>query len=247
MIYITIQARTQSTRFPNKIFQELWNEMSVLECMIERIKLAQKEFDEKSEIVILTTGNPADQTIIDFCDKKKVAYFVGDEENVFKRMKDFCKTIVNNQSVIVDLTSDCPVICPMMLRDMIDGFILYKLNYLSNTITRTFPDGFDIQIYNKFVLNKLALQKYGQSHTGWNIINNLSYDLMAANYPAHDTMFYPELGLTIDEPEDLEVIKNIFNHFDTIDFTAYEIIILYKNKPELFEANKNVKRKIPGA
>ena len=48
---------------------------------------------------------------------------------------------------------------------------------------------------------------------------------------------------TVDEKDDLKVIKNIFNNFyPRINFSWKEVIKLWKNKPYLFSANKKFAR-----
>ena len=48
---------------------------------------------------------------------------------------------------------------------------------------------------------------------------------------------------TLDDPEDLEVISNIFEYFNpNINFGWQNIYKLYNDKPELFKINSNIKR-----
>jgi len=257
MIYITIQARTQSTRFPNKILQPLYNNLSVLEIMLMRLNIL-KRMRNDIKIIILTTTNENDIQIVNHLENNKIVddIFRGDEENVFKRMHDFIKNYnLRDTDTIIDLTSDCPLIDHFIVSDMIGVFNKSNFDYLSNTITRSFPDGFDVQVYSANVFNALEYNvsndQIFNEHTGWNIVHhfgnlNYNYNFKVGNFPIGKEYFLPELGLTLDEKDDLIVLQNIFNFFKTIDFGVFSIIDLYRNHPELFEANKEVKRKIPG-
>ena len=51
--------------------------------------------------------------------------------------------------------------------------------------------------------------------------------------PAHFN--YPELRLTVDYPQDMELAKEIYTHFDKIDFTTEELVKLYLSQTEMFE------------
>ena len=57
---------------------------------------------------------------------------------------------------------------------------------------------------------------------------------------------YPEWGLTLDTPEDLELLRKICSHFNSIDFSCQYIIEYLRANPQLLELNKLVQRKIPG-
>lgn len=243
----TIQARYNSTRFPGKILKKLYNHKTVLQCMIERVK--QSKFVD--DIYILTTQNNADQIIVDHCKELGVKYFQGSENDIINRMLS-C-VIENNcyYDTLIDLTSDCPLICPRMIDCMCLNYIQLHFDYYSNIVTRSFPDGFDIQIYKAKLLNeidRIVYNKNHREHSGWNILNysgvlQTRCHVKIGNYAAND--FHPEWGLTLDEPKDFEVIKKIFEYFKHGMF-YYPDIIGYIKKSNLLELNKDVERKIPG-
>jgi len=142
MIYLTIQARMGSTRLPGKVLKHLWKNYSVLTYMIKRLSFV----DGDKKIVILTTKNKKDLPIVKLCKKLKIDYFRGSEHDVLKRMYDFIIKFDVHESndVIVDLTGDCPLVDPYLINDMIFKYLFYGYQYLSNIITRSYPDGFDI-------------------------------------------------------------------------------------------------------
>ena len=253
MVICTIQARMSSGRFPGKVLKELWNGMSVLEFMIQRLRLS-KEIDH---IVVLTTLNRADKPIIDLCRKLNCNYHRGNENDVMDRMIGFLDSWRNHD--IIDLTSDCPFISPFLIDMMLEQYSRFEFDYLSNCITRTYPNGFDIQIYKQFLIEKIydeiqnmiKQNENHKSHTGWNIIN-YSYLLQhqntikIGNWPAPQNLTYPEWGLTLDTTEDLILLKNICNHFNSLNFSCQYIIEYLEKNPELLLINQKVKRKTPG-
>ena len=62
---------------------------------------------------------------------------------------------------------------------------------------------------------------------------------------ASEDLYWPELGLTLDEQDDYLLIKNIIEHFGSSNsnFSCTEILKYLKENPELIEINKTVKRK----
>ena len=240
-----------SRRFPGKVLKELWNGMSVLEFMIRRLRLSKKI----EHIVVLTTLNRADKPIIDLCKKLNCNYYRGNENDVMDRMIGFLNSW-STHDTIIDLTGDCPLVTPYSIDLMVGWYEEYNFDYLSNCINRTYPDGFDIQIYRSDLLRKIYNKvkhenKKHLSHTGWNIINysyvlQITDLLKIGNWPANELYNYPEWGLTVDTPEDLELLKKICEHFNSLDFSSQYIIEFLKANPELLEINKSVQRKTPG-
>ena len=64
------------------------------------------------------------------------------------------------------------------------------------------------------------------------------------NIKAPPELFRPDWHLELDEPEDYELIKKIYEHFVVIKpkFTAHDIVDFLENNPALLEINKDVQR-----
>lgn len=56
-------------------------------------------------------------------------------------------------------------------------------------------------------------------------------------------MFRPDIRITLDTKEDLDLIQKILLHFNELTFSADDIIDFLDNNPELLEINKNIKQK----
>jgi len=139
-ISVIIQARFDSTRFPGKILSKIKNK-TLLEILIKRLLLSKKI----SNIFVACTKNKKDDQIIKVCNKLKIKTFRGSEKNVLSRYYNTA-SIYNVQN-IVRITSDCPLIDPIILDNFIDKFFLENFDYLSNIIEPTYPDGMDIEIF----------------------------------------------------------------------------------------------------
>lgn len=83
---IIIQARTGSTRLPNKMVLPFYNNLSVLEILIERLKTIDKNYI--SDIVVATSDNPKDDAIESLCKKHNIVVFRGSETDVLQRFID---------------------------------------------------------------------------------------------------------------------------------------------------------------
>ena len=241
-IVCTIEARMTSSRLPGKVLLPLAGKPS-LERLIERIRRS----DYVDDIVVATTTNAADQPIIDLCEQMACAYFRGSEEDVLSRVLEAAKS--KNGDLIVEITGDCPLIDHRHIDRVIELFYSGNYDYASNTIERSFPDGFDVQVFPVRVLedvNVLTQDPIDRVHVSLYIYSHQErYRL--ANWKAEGDMFWPELGITLDEKEDYVLLDQIFKELLPIseDFYAEDIVTLLRKRPDLININSTVRRKAP--
>jgi spore coat polysaccharide biosynthesis protein SpsF len=161
-IGIIIQARCNSKRFPNKILKKINNKETILEFQINRLL---KSF-QKENIIVATTKKS--QKIFEIIKKKKLSLFVGSENNVIKRYLDASKKF--NLDIVVRLTSDCPLIDPRIIKNMLNYFKKKNIDYLSNTLPPSksrWPDGSDVEIFTVKSLkkaNKISVKRSDKEH-----------------------------------------------------------------------------------
>ena len=54
------------------------------------------------------------------------------------------------------LTADCPLVMPSLIDEMVAKFEGSDIDYLSNALDPTFPDGLDIEIVRRSALVRLG-------------------------------------------------------------------------------------------
>lgn len=142
-IVCIIQARTGSTRLPNKIFFPLQGKPILLR-VIDRV-LESKSFEN---IVVATSTKPNDQKIIDLVRgyHPRVATFIGSEEDLLDRYYQAAKEA--KADIVVRITSDNPFIDPEVIDKAVKLFRSEPgLQYVSNNIgTHTYPRGLDTEV-----------------------------------------------------------------------------------------------------
>ena len=142
------QARSGSTRFPKKILNKI-NGETLLEIHINRIKKSNLI----DEIIIATTENDSDNIITEIATSLNVKFFKGSEHDVLDR---FYKSIISlKPDFIVRLTSDCSLIDGNLIDEIIEEALKKSLDYYSNILFPTYPDGQDIEVI-KFESLKIA-------------------------------------------------------------------------------------------
>ncbi len=247
-----IQARLSSTRFPEKIIQPIWNNLSAIDILIKRLEMSPAV----DKIVLATTNNPKDnKLVVCMIDKyPNLLVYRGSEDDVFDRItkaSELAQELFPNINTVIEVTSDCPFIDMEMLADMLCNFKYHSLDYFSNIVTRGFPIGFDIQIYKPellYILNNKIINENHKTHGGWNIVNYsiLFGDFRMRNYYAEERYFHPTWRIVLDYLEDLILLKTIMQYLDTLDFTIHDIMSFLDRFPETLNINKNCIQKIAG-
>ena len=234
---IIIEARLGSSRLPKKIIYKI-KKYTFLEYLLKKLKKI-KYIDE---IIVATTKKNEDTKIVNIAKKNKVKFFRGSEKNVLKRVIDTGKKF--NCENIIRITSDCPLVDNSIIEKLLFKFKKDKYDYISNIIYRSYPDGMDVEVFSLKALiksRKYSNSKKSKEWITWNIRNNLK-DFKTYNLKAKRNLFWPELGLTLDQIEDYKLLKKIISYFnEKLDISCFEIIKLLKKK-NWTNINKNVKR-----
>ena len=125
---VIVQARVNSTRLPNKVLLEI-NNKPLIEYVIDQISAAKLV----DYCIIATSINPKDDKIINFCEKKKIKYFRGSEEDVLDRYYNCAKHY--DCKIIIRISADSPLIDPDVIDEVIMKFQNSKFDYVSNNIS----------------------------------------------------------------------------------------------------------------
>lgn len=237
-----VQARVGSTRLPGKILKEICGK-TILHHEIDRLKKC-KEIDE---IVIATTDKEDDDKIVNEAKKLSVKYFRGSENDVLSRFYYAAKE--NNADIVVRVTSDCPCIDFEILDKMLiyfkDKYKEKQIDYLSNTINRTYPRGYDIEIFTFSALEKSyinAKKEYEREHVTPYIYDKTNNFLKLSFENTED---YSKYRVTLDTIEDFIVIKNIFEnlYYKNPYFKLNDVVQYLNNNLHIVDINKHIEQK----
>ena len=147
LIVAIIQARMGSTRLPGKSLLP-FGDTSVLGYLIKRISLSK--FIDK--IVVATTDAELDNKIVLESNRIGVNVFRGSEQDVLERFYKAAKEYKAN--FIVRLTADDPFKTASIIDDAIRKLLDENLDYCSNTISPSFPEGLDVEVFSYAALAK---------------------------------------------------------------------------------------------
>lgn len=218
-----IEARMTSSRLPGKVLMDYCGK-SNLEHIIERLSRSSYLDD----VVVATTINQTDEKIIELCENKGIAYYRGSEEDVLLRVLDTAKSV--EADIIVEITGDCPVIDWRHVDYLIEFYFEKKVDYVSNIIERSFPRGFDVQVFSTEILekvNQMTQSPVDHEHVSLYIYTHPEIFTLA-NWFAPIHLNHPEIEITLDTQADYELIREIYEALypQNIDFSSADIMAL---------------------
>ena len=229
-----VQARLGSIRLPNKSMMKICGK-PMLGLLLKRLSLS-KNIDQ---IIVAVPKGKRNEPIVKYVKKNNFEVFQGSEKNVLNRYLQAAKKY--KADVIVRITADCPLADPKLIDNLINVFKRTKKDYICNALPPTYPDGLDIEVFNYSTLkslSKYSLTNHDKEHVTSFIQKSGKFSIL--NVPYHYD--YSNYRWTVDEPEDFNLIKKIFEFFKPrINFTWQEVLKLAKNKPKLFNINKHIK------
>ncbi|MCT4633500.1 MAG: glycosyltransferase family protein [Firmicutes bacterium] len=239
-VVATIEARMTSSRLPGKVLLDLAGKPA-LQHIVERLRRSNYIDD----VVVATTINKTDDPIINLCDNIGCKYYRGSEEDVLLRVLDTAKSV--DAELLVEITGDCPVIDHRHTDQLIELFESDNYDYVANTIKRTYPRGFDTQVFPVKVLekvNELTKDPYDHEHVSVYIYTHPEM-FKLGNIEAPEHLNHPELEITLDTKEDYELISRLYRDLYPLDneFSAEDVVKYLLENTEIAEIVKNIQRK----
>ncbi len=221
-----------STRFPNKVLKPV-DGKPLIELLLLRLARSQKI----DRIVLATSVDPRNQPLVDCVRALGYEVYQGSENDVLDRY--YQAALPHKPQAVVRITGDCPLIDPEIVDQVIAAFEDQHVDYLTNTLPPTYPDGLDVEVFSFAALERAhqeSSKPVEREHvtpfirnSGFFKLGNLSYkeDLSSERW-------------TVDEPEDFEVVEKIFHYFrPNLHFRWLEVIELSRTHPGIFEANRH--------
>jgi len=193
-----------------------------------------------NKIVIATTDQAEDDPIALFCKSNDIECFRGSKDDVLSRYYECAKKL--KIDTIVRLTGDCPLSDPEIIDKMIGLYRSAGVDYAANTVppeTRKYPSGLDVEVFSFSALKRAheeCKNKHDREHVAfyfWKYNNGFKTMQLGSSKN------YSKYRLSVDYPEDLEVVKfiitvlkskNSFGH-------AEEIFEILDENPHIKEKN----------
>ncbi len=230
-----IQARMGSTRFPNKVMRTICG-TPMIGLLLARLKNSKLV----DQIVLATSEDPRNDLLAKYVRDLEFTVFRGSEDDVLDRYYQAAKEA--EADFIVRITGDCPLIDPAIVNQVITKLKNDSVEYVSNTLPPTYPDGLDTEVFTFQTLETAWREaKRPQEREHVTPFIRESGKFSQANL-IHDPDNSKERW-TVDEPEDFEVVQKIFEHFHPRrDFGWLEVLSLSRKHPDWFMPNQHIVR-----
>lgn len=232
-----VQARMGSSRLPGKVLMNVGG-ASTLSRVITRLSRARRV----NQIVVATTTAPADDAIVAESERMGIKVFRGSEQDVLSRY--FQAATLFCADVIVRVTSDCPLIDSGIVDEVVDTRASNDADLACNDLPPSFPRGLDVEVFTAAAIeriHRIADQPYQREH-----VTPLFYERqdLFRIFSICAERDYSQHRWTLDTPEDLQLIRAIYSHFEGSDgFTWRDVMALVEKFPQLAAINAHVIQK----
>jgi spore coat polysaccharide biosynthesis protein SpsF len=238
MLAAIIQARMGSTRFPNKIFEDI-SGVPLIEHVVNRL-LPSRTIEK---VVIATTQNPKDDVLAEWCAKKNIDFYRGSEDDVLGRYYGAAEN--TGATEIVRVTADDPCKDWRVIDNVVNLLRKEKLDFAYNNKPPSFPEGIDTEVFTFDAIKKSffnAKDQFEREHVTQYMYRNPNL-FKQMNYSFGKDLSH--IRLTIDTQKDIEFAREIYKELykpNRSPFSLDELLEFLSSRPELLEINSGVAR-----
>jgi spore coat polysaccharide biosynthesis protein SpsF (cytidylyltransferase family) len=224
-----LQARMTSSRLPGKVMLEI-NNKPMIYWQAQRI-LQVKEIDK---VVVATSLDESDDSLEEYLTSVGLEVFRGSLVDVHSRFLCIINSNPNSRTFL-RLTGDCPLVMPLLVSEMLSEFNQGSLDYYSNILQPTYPDGLDVEIFSRdsfLTMSRYELSSLDKEHVTLRYRDSGSRFNIANKSNSNDLS---NLRWTVDYEEDYLFVKGIFEHFRGSEptFTMSDVLFLLESHPEI--------------
>jgi len=248
-----------SSRLPGKILADIAGQP-----MLQRVFVRTSRASTVTETIFATTTDPSDDPVAEYCDFSGIPFTRGSLYDVLDRYYQTAKQA--KADVVVRITADCPVIDPGLIDDVVNTLLEtgdLRLDFVANRLPlpypRTYPIGLDVEACTFKVLEKAWKEANEPQHREHAMpyfyegveLARQSRTLETGTSPRgyniallHHTTDFGDYRWTVDTPEDLEFMRQVYARFDSRDdFSWKEVLDLVHDEPDLAKINSGVQHK----
>jgi spore coat polysaccharide biosynthesis protein SpsF len=233
-----IQARMGSTRLPGKVLKDIGGR-----TMLARVVRRTQRSTLLDEVVVATTVKSDDDAIVAECTRLGVPVFRGEEDDVLDRY--YRAAQAHRAQAIVRITSDCPLIEPDVIDEVVDAFLETTPDYACNTLERTYPRGLDTEVMTLAALERVwrqATESYQRIHVTAYIYQNPDQFELLSITGDQDFSHY---RWTVDTLEDLEFVRAVYDRLGNDDTVGWKgVLDLLAREPDLATLNRAIRQRV---
>jgi spore coat polysaccharide biosynthesis protein SpsF len=234
---IVIQARMNSSRLPGKVLKDVCGK-PLIGQMLDRLSFSK----HKDQIVVATSTDSNDDELVKYVQSLGVKVFRGNQDDVLERY--FFAAQAYKANHVMRLTADCPLMDPYLCDALVQIYLDKKVDYLNTGLS--YAEGMSIEIFSFEALKKSyheARLRSEREHVTLYIKNHPElFKLYTKENQTDDSKY----RLTVDEPEDLELIRLIFKELSPKTggiVSIGQVKAFIDQNPSVGNLNKHIVRK----
>jgi spore coat polysaccharide biosynthesis protein SpsF len=225
-----ITARLKSTRLPLKIMKDLHGE-PVIQRIVERAKEIHSIPDKN--IIICTSPNPQDHPLVEIAGKTGVSYFLGDPNDVVKRLHD--AALYHSLDFALGITADNPLFSIEYANKIVEVIKQQRPDYVK---IEGLPFGAAPWGLNVKALHTICLVKTIVDTEIWGYLIDRPDLFGVITLKADKHLNRPEYRLTLDYPEDYKLLNYLYTTVPFKTTLKLEKVVEYLDKhPEIAAIN----------
>jgi len=206
----------------------------MIDLLLQRLSRSRRI----DEIVVATSTAAGDDVLAAHVEGLGYRCWRGSEDDVMDRFLGAARE--TGADDLVRVTGDCPLIDPDIVDKVIDAYKRSGVDYCSNTVHRTYPDGLDVEVFRHAALGAAAQQTQEQSDREHVTPFLRESGKFTTTFVSEDED-WSNLRWTVDEQADFTVVKAVFEHFaPELHFGWRDVLSLHGSRPELFAANSSI-------
>lgn len=233
---IVVQARMGSRRLPGKVLFPIEGKR-LLHRLCDRVALSRRA----DVLLVATSDQLADQAIEDACRLWKAPVFRGPEQDLTTRLLGAARAY--NLTALVRVTGDNPLTDPEGIDDLISAFWDHKPDLVHNSHRNGYPYGTGAELIRVSVV-EICDKELTTLYERENVMSFVRqhadrFRCLKLNAPAY--LLRPQYFLTVDYPEDVLLLSQIYTHFnERDDVKLKEIIEFLDSEPALARLNAHL-------
>lgn len=242
-IVALIQARMGSQRMPGKVAEDIAGR-PLLAHTIDRVMRART----LSQVAVATSTQPVDDRVAGIAREAGARWFRGSEGDVLDRCLAAARHF--QADAVVRICGDCPLVDPGVIDQAVSLHLREGADYTDNCrLAKSFPRGLDVEVINIEALEIAARDGHtpeDREHVTFYIYHRRPDRFRIATLEADGPLRRPELRFTVDVPEDLALMRAIYDRLYGVEHYVpiEEAIELLDREPELAAINGQVMQKV---
>ncbi len=257
-----IQARMASSRLPGKVLLDIGGEP-----MLRRVFARTSRARRVDRVLVATTTEASDDPVASYCEAQHIEYSRGSQFDVLDRY--YQAALRYQANIVVRITADCPAIDPVLIDSAVAELLGsgdhdapafdFVANRLPPPFHRSFPIGLDVEVCTfaalerawkegKEPLHREHVMPYLYEGVQLSVCDaHLETGVSSRGFHVGLLNHVPNLGAlrwTVDTPEDLEFMRQVYARFEGHDeFTWEQLLELVEREPQLSAINAAVHHK----